>query len=124
MAFRAILIAVLSAYSLPYSAHAEDVYSWKDERGNTFFGSTPPHTAVSVSKLNSPSISRYSTKKVLSGYSSNKSQTELEITDIKADDFDMRTAQEIPDTTTEIVDTPQTTQASQSLDLPDDHQRQ
>lgn len=65
LAFAALCILTGSAVS---AAHAEAL-RWKDSNGRWVYGSTPPAGARSIERIGGKTFSRYSSSKLLSGYS-------------------------------------------------------
>ena len=61
----ALLFVVAWLIALPSVSVAQDSYQWTDRNGRVFYGSTPPKNAVSVTRLQTKALSRYSSDKML-----------------------------------------------------------
>ena len=60
-----LALIVFAFFSTAQIAGADNAYSWKDSSGRVVFGSRPPRNARGLKKLNTPTLSRYSSDKVL-----------------------------------------------------------
>ena len=65
----ALFFALIIVLAAPETSLGE-AYQWKDADGNTYYGSKPPAGARRVERVAGKNFSRYSSSKLLSGYSS------------------------------------------------------